>query len=95
MRTISYSVIFTLTACTSSSKTEEFCERADHCNTLNGSVEECVERLDKDLDKLAPTDRDELLLAVQKCLDHPSCDAFKSCINTLASGSGVTFAPVE
>lgn len=83
-------IIATLAACDSSSKTDEFCNRADHCNALKGSVEECVESLDKQLDNLTSTERDELLLSVQMCLDHPSCNAFTDCIGDLANEGRMT-----
>ncbi|MEJ7596585.1 MAG: hypothetical protein WKG01_01640 [Kofleriaceae bacterium] len=82
MRTILFTLL-ALTACSSSSKTEEFCGRADSCNLLDGSVEECVEDLDVLLDDLAPSKRDELLFDVQECLDRPSCGGFSSCIASL------------
>ena len=84
MRSILF-IVAALTAvgCDSSSKTEEFCRRADSCNRLAGSVEECVEELDVLLDDLPPNKRDELMYDVQQCLDRPSCDGFASCIEDL------------
>lgn len=70
-------------ACGSASKTEEFCERADSCNILGGSVEECVEELDNALDDLTSSQREEVMFEVQKCLDRPSCDGFASCTRNL------------
>jgi hypothetical protein len=73
-----------LAGCPSSaSKTEEFCERADSCNILKGSVEECVDELDTVLDDLSDAQRDELMYDVQQCLDRPSCGGFSSCVEDL------------
>lgn len=83
MRLVLGIALFSLAACTSPSKTEEFCTRADSCNLLEGSVEECIEDLDSVLDQLPPSQRDELLYDVQSCLDRPSCDGFGGCINSL------------
>ena len=76
-------VMIVLAGCDSASKTEEFCNRADSCNVLSGSVEECVEELDVLLDDLPASDREEVLYAVQKCLDRPSCSGFASCVKDL------------
>ena len=81
MRLLLTIVLFS--ACASPSKTEEFCTRADSCNVLEGSVEECIEDLDAALDRLSPSSRDELLYDVQQCLDRPSCDGFRTCISSL------------
>ncbi len=85
MRLAIATVVFLAAACTSPSETEEFCDRAQTCNTLNGSVQECVDDLSTQLDQLPPSQRDELLYSVKQCLDRPSCDGFKSCINDLSS----------
>ena len=82
MRSIAF-VLVTLVACDSSSKTEEFCRRADSCNILNGSVDECIEELDVLLEDLPPSQRDELMYDVQLCLDRPSCGGFSSCVDDL------------
>jgi hypothetical protein len=76
-------VIIALAGCDSASKTEEFCSRADSCNVLSGSVEECIEDLDVLLDDLPSSDREEVLYEVQKCLDRPSCSGFASCVQDL------------
>jgi len=69
--------------CTSSSLTEEFCNRADACNALVNSVDECIEDIDSALDKLPSSQRDELKHEVKMCLDHPSCSGFRTCIADL------------
>jgi hypothetical protein len=75
---------FALAGCfDSASKTEEFCDRADSCNLLKGSVEECVEDLDSALEDLPRSKREELLYDVQECLDRPSCNGFATCIGDL------------
>lgn len=76
--------LLTLTGCfDSSSKTEEFCKRADSCNILSRSVEECVDELDTALDDLTDAQREELMFDVQQCLDRPSCGGFRSCVEDL------------
>lgn len=69
--------------CTSSSLTEEYCERADHCNALVNSVDECIDTIDTALDRLSSSQRDELKHEVRECLDHPSCTGFRDCIADL------------
>ena len=76
-------IVCVLVGCDSASKTEEFCERADSCNILNNSVEECVEELDTALDQLSPSRREEVLYEVQRCLERPSCGGFRSCVEDL------------
>ena len=76
-------IIVMLAACDSASKTDEFCSRADSCNILQNSVEECVEDLDALLDDLPASDREEVLYEVQECLDRPSCSGFRSCVEDL------------
>ncbi|HLL22302.1 MAG TPA: hypothetical protein VK427_09235 [Kofleriaceae bacterium] len=76
-------VICVLTSCTVASKTEEYCERAESCNLLRGSVEECIDYIDSELDRLSDTAREELLYSVQQCLDRPSCGGFSGCIEDL------------
>jgi hypothetical protein len=82
--------LMSLVACDSSSKTEEFCRRADTCNILNGSVEECVEELDTALGDLPSSQRDELMYEVQQCLDRPSCNGFSSCVGELRVAPAMT-----
>ncbi|HSN25370.1 MAG TPA: hypothetical protein VLT45_03770 [Kofleriaceae bacterium] len=78
-------LVFLASACVSSSETEEFCDRAQTCNLLKGSVQECVNDLSSQLDQLPPSQRDELLYSVKQCLDRPSCSGFSSCINDLST----------
>lgn len=68
-----------ISACTDS-ELQQFCERADECNYLGTSVDECIDNLEAQRDRLPPSDRGELDLAVQDCLDHPSCNGFRSCV---------------
>lgn len=76
-------ILMVVVGCDEASKTEEFCNRADSCNILDNSVEECVEDLDALLDDLPASDREEVLFAVQQCLDRPSCSGFRSCVEDL------------
>jgi hypothetical protein len=79
MRTTILFIVSILAACTDS-KMKQFCERADECNALNTSVQECVDNLESQRDQLTPSSQGELDLQVQMCLDHPSCDGFRSCV---------------
>jgi hypothetical protein len=88
MRHLVTVLLLSLAACPSPSKTEEFCKRADTCNALVTSVDECVDDLDSYLDQLTPSQRDELLYSVQQCLDRPSCNGFKSCVESLRPDLG-------
>ena len=81
--------IATLSACSASAMTEEFCHRADSCNLLSTSVNECIEDLDTALEELPPSQRDEIEHVVQQCLDRPSCSGFASCISSLRTTDGV------
>jgi hypothetical protein len=81
-------IIATTTGCPSSSLTEEYCNRADSCNILKNSVEECIQDSDAALDKLPKNQRDEVEYEVKQCLDHPSCASFAACVESLSSGSG-------
>lgn len=84
MKTILFLTLVFVAGCPSSaSKTEEFCERADSCNILDGSVEECVDTLDSALDDLSDHQREEVMYDVQQCLDRPSCSGFRSCVEDL------------
>jgi hypothetical protein len=58
----------------------EFCNRADSCNILNGSVEECIELFDAALNPLPKSQRAEVELAIKECLAHPSCSGLQECI---------------
>lgn len=69
--------------CASSSLTEEFCNRADSCNALVNSVDECIDTLDHTLDKLPSSQRDEVKYEVKMCLERPSCTGFRECISEL------------
>jgi hypothetical protein len=62
--------------------TTELCNRADSCNSLDGSVEECIQVFDALLNPLPTNLRAESELAFKECLAHPSCDGFQECLNT-------------
>lgn len=82
MRTLIVLVLSITSACTSD-PVADACQRADQCNALNGSVEECTDNFTTALDRLSSSDQDEYRHAIQDCLDHPSCGGFVSCINTV------------
>jgi hypothetical protein len=59
---------------------ERTCERLDSCNDLIGSVEECIEKVDRELDGLTKSERADTELALNGCLALQQCDAFIACI---------------
>ncbi len=65
---------------------QDACQRADECNALTGSVQECTEDFDSGLNKLPQSDQDEYRQEVTDCLDHASCSAFVTCINDVLGG---------
>jgi len=56
------------------------CERLDTCNTLPGSVEECIQETGTALNTFPQNQRAEVELALMQCLVHPSCDGFIACL---------------
>ncbi len=81
-------VVGLIAGCTTESPTEQFCKRADSCNLLTTSVDECTQDLDSEIAQLPQSKQQELEYDVQQCLDHPSCDGFAQCVQNLGSGSG-------
>lgn len=79
MRTI-FVIILLAAASGCQSTAEKFCERADSCNILVTSVMECVETIDKALDDLTESQREEAELELEQCIDRPSCSGFESCV---------------
>ena len=63
--------------------TEEYCKRLDSCNFLMGSVEECIQDDEADLNAMPKNQREELELEIKQCLEHPSCDGFDACLDTI------------
>jgi hypothetical protein len=59
---------------------EATCERLDACNTLPGSVEECIQETDTGLNSLPQNQAAEVELALKQCLAHPSCDGLVECL---------------
>ena len=77
--------IILLTACSSASTGDDFCNRANSCNFLVTSVEECVNSVDTALNGLSDSDREDVESQLQRCIDRPSCSQFASCILGLQS----------
>ena len=75
--------LFSFSACSSASLSEEYCERLDSCNNLRGSVSECTQDVDAILDRLSQNQRDEVEYAFEQCLERPSCDGFSACVGDL------------
>jgi len=63
--------------------TERLCNRANTCNSLSGSVDECIQKIDAVLNLLPKNLRAEYDLAIEGCLAHPSCDGYQECIDTI------------
>jgi len=62
---------------------EATCERLDACNALPGSVEECIQETNTDLNALPQNQRAEVELALKQCLAHPSCDGLVECLASI------------
>jgi hypothetical protein len=78
-------------ACTSDSTSQQFCNRAQTCNLLNTSVDECTQDLQSQIAELPESQQQELNYELEQCLSHPSCDGFSQCVGDLNgsnSGSG-------
>jgi hypothetical protein len=60
------------------------CERLDECNALvDGiSTDECVENIDRDLDNLTRSQRDDWEGLMNGCLDFSSCQLFLDCVSS-------------
>lgn len=84
MRTLIFLFISFSCGC-ASDPIQDACKRADDCNALTGSVEECTENFDSALNQLPQSQQDEYRQAVQECLTHPACTAFVTCINDLVN----------
>ena len=85
MRTLIFIILTISSACASSDPIEDACKRADDCNALNGSVQECTENYNAALNTYPQTQQDEFRHELEQCLDHPSCGAFVACVNALVN----------
>lgn len=63
--------------------TEKYCKRLDSCNLLMGSVEECIQDDEAILNAMPKNQREEVELEIKQCLEHPSCDGFNACLDTI------------
>jgi hypothetical protein len=78
-------------ACTSDSTSQQFCDRAQTCNLLSTSVDECTQDLQSEIAQLPESQQQEFDYELEQCLGHPSCDGFAQCVSALDgsnSGSG-------
>ncbi|MEO6772719.1 MAG: hypothetical protein ABI467_06815 [Kofleriaceae bacterium] len=82
---ISITSIVTGTSGCTADPIADACKRADDCNALNGSVEECTENYTSALDTYPASQQDEFRHDLEDCLDHPSCSAFVACVNALVN----------
>ena len=60
---------------------EAFCNRLDSCNILVGSVNDCVQKYDRDLGALTPNERADVEMVLKTCLALRSCDTFVACLD--------------
>lgn len=58
------------------STVHDACSRAESCNILTGSVQECSEALDKALEQRTRAEADQLEFEMANCPDNPSCGSF-------------------
>jgi hypothetical protein len=83
IRSITTFALCALLAAACGSTAEDICERADSCNALNGSVQECVETIENALDQLTSTQAEQAEFEMNKCLENPACGSFISCFNNI------------
>lgn len=76
-------IAFALGGCPSgdgpSNTVEDLCYRADECNYLNTSVEECISDRQFCLDQLPESYQADWADMIQECLDRQSCDLAFDC----------------
>jgi len=77
--------VIAITSACASDPVADACKRADDCNALTGSIQECTENFDSALNQLPQSQQEEYRHAIDDCLTHPSCSAFVSCINALVN----------
>lgn len=73
-----------------SSLVNDMCTRLDSCNILDGSVDDCVQESNKDIEDLTPNEVSDLNTEMRECLAFKTCDAFERCAfrsEDLATGS--------
>ncbi len=82
---IGFAVMAVLSGCGGEDATvaEETCSRLDTCNYLLGSVAECVEEIDRDLDDLTSTERADVETDLNRCLGFSNCDRLVECIDDI------------
>jgi hypothetical protein len=85
MRALILVIVSITSACATESPIEEFCKRAQDCNILETSVDECIDNLERQRDDLSSAQQGEIDLSVKQCLDHPSCDGFATCVSNLGN----------
>lgn len=85
MRTLFFIILTITSGCPSSDPVSDACKRADECNALSGSVQECTDNWTSALNAYPETEQEELRHDLEACLDHPSCSAFVACVNALVN----------
>ena len=77
---------------------EQVCDRYDTCNLLTGSVDDCVQKLDRELGIFTPNERADVEMAFKGCLALRSCDIYDACARPILvdiEGSAAEFAPPQ
>jgi hypothetical protein len=74
-------ILLIASSCTSTG--DDFCKRADSCNFLKTSVDECAKTIDSALDDLPDAYREDAESRLQDCIERPSCSDFASCVYSL------------
>jgi hypothetical protein len=66
-------------AISGSTTAEDLCVRADDCNLLETSVQECIEYMDRCTDDLTPSQRSDWERQIEDCLGYDSCQLMANC----------------
>ncbi|MEO1228496.1 MAG: hypothetical protein AAFZ18_06300 [Myxococcota bacterium] len=79
---LSASLLFLLTAC-GGGGVSGLCDKLDDCNSLNGSVNECVETNEAILNNLPSSQKSDCERAIDACNELESCGNFVTCVGNL------------
>lgn len=59
---------------------EALCKRFDTCNVLEDSVDNCIQKLNREISIFTPNERADIERALQGCFVLQSCDIFMACV---------------
>jgi hypothetical protein len=85
MKNISIVIVLALAGCGGEgfggggSPAEDLCVRADECNALDGSVQECIEYFESCTGDMTPSQRADWEHGVEQCLGYNSCQLAVDC----------------